>query len=85
MYLSKGDCRTLLKSTLASFCTYFLSLFTIPSHVAGLRGSNAISCGKGRMVKVINLVGRAKVCPPFEHEGLGVRRVTTFNQALLDK
>ena len=34
MYLSKGGRLTLLKSTLSSIPTYFLSLFTIPTHVA---------------------------------------------------
>ena len=34
MYLSKGRRLALLKSTLSSFSTYFLSLFTIPMHVA---------------------------------------------------
>jgi len=34
MYLSKGGRLTLLKSTLSNFPTYFLSLFTIPTHVA---------------------------------------------------
>jgi hypothetical protein len=34
LYLSKGGCLTLLKSTLSSLPTYFLSLFTIPKHVA---------------------------------------------------
>ena len=34
MYLSKGERLTLLKSTLSSLPTYFLSLFTIPMHVA---------------------------------------------------
>ncbi|XP_075665589.1 uncharacterized protein LOC142635288 [Castanea sativa] len=34
MYLSKGGRLTLLKSTLASLPTYFLSLFTIPTHIA---------------------------------------------------
>ena len=33
LYLSKGGRLTLLKSTLSSFLTYFLSLFTIPTHV----------------------------------------------------
>ena len=31
---SKGGRLTLLKSTLSSLPTYYLSLFTIPSHVA---------------------------------------------------
>ena len=34
MYLSKGGRVMLLKSTLSSLSTYFLSLFTIPTHVA---------------------------------------------------
>jgi hypothetical protein len=34
LYLSKGGCLTLLKSTLSSLPTYFLSLFTIPVSVA---------------------------------------------------
>ena len=33
LYLSKGDRLTLLRSTLSSFPTYFLSLFTIPKAV----------------------------------------------------
>ena len=32
LYLSKGGRLTLLKSTLSSLPTYFLSLFTIPTH-----------------------------------------------------
>ena len=34
LYLLKGDQPTLLKSMLSSLPTYFLSLFTIPTHVA---------------------------------------------------
>ena len=34
LYLSKGVCLTLLKITLSSLPTYFLSLFTIPTYVA---------------------------------------------------
>ena len=34
MYLSKGRRLTLLKSTLSSLPTYYLSLFTIPTRVA---------------------------------------------------
>ena len=34
MFLSKGGRLTLLKSTLSSLPTYYLSLFTIPTHVA---------------------------------------------------
>ena len=55
----KGCRLTLLKSTLSSLPTYFLSLFTIPSHVAN------------------------KVCAPKVNGGLGIRKLTTFNKALL--
>ena len=34
LYLSKGGCLILLKSTLSSLPTYFLSLFTIPTYAA---------------------------------------------------
>ena len=34
LYLSKGGCLTLLKSTLSSLSTYFMSLFKIPVSVA---------------------------------------------------
>ena len=34
MYLSKGGRLMLLKNTLSSLPTYYLSLFTIPTHVA---------------------------------------------------
>ena len=34
LYLSKGSILTLLKSTLSSLLTYYLSLFTIPKAVA---------------------------------------------------
>ena len=34
LYLSKGGRLTLLKSTLSNLPTYFLSLFTSPTHVA---------------------------------------------------
>ena len=35
LYLSKGGRLTLLKNTLSSLPTYFLSLFTIPQAVVG--------------------------------------------------
>jgi hypothetical protein len=64
LYLSKGGRLTLLKSTLASLPTYFLSLFPIPVSVA-----NWIECiqcnflwgGMGEEHK-LHLVGWDKVC-----------------------
>ena len=46
LYLSKGGRLTLLKSTLSSLPTYYLSLLTIPSHVViRLRRFRGTSCG----------------------------------------
>ena len=83
MYMSKGRRLTLLKSTLSSLPTYFLSLFTILSHVA-----NKIERLQRDFLwrdSKTHLVGWDKVCAPLENGGLGVRKLTTFNKALLRK
>ena len=82
MYLSKGGRLMLLKSTLSSLPTYFLSLFTIPTHVANKieRLQRDFLWGDSRN----HLVGWDKVCAPLENGGLGVRKITT-NKALLGK
>ena len=73
----------LLKSTLSNLPTYFLSLFTIPTHVANkiekLQRDFLWSNSK------IHLVGWDKVCAPIANGGLGIRKLTTFNKALLGK
>ena len=83
MYLSKGRRLTLLKSTLSSLPTYFLSLFTIPTHMANKieRLQRDFLWGDSKTY----LVGRDKLCAPLECGGLGVRKLTTFNKALLGK
>ena len=78
MYLSKSERLTLLKSTLSNLLTYFLSLFTIPTHVA-----NKIE--RLQRDSKTHLVGWDKVCAPLENGGLGVRKLATFNKALLGK
>jgi hypothetical protein len=83
LYLSK----TLLKSTLSSLLTYFLSLFTIPVSVAHRIEKlqrNFLWGGMGDDFKHY-LVGWDKVCTPKEKGGLGVRRLIPFNKALLGK
>ena len=71
----------MLKSTLSSFPTYFLSLFTIPTHVANKtkRLQKDFLWGGSKT----HLVRWDKVCAPLENGGLGVRKLTTFNKALL--
>ena len=81
LYLSKGGRLTLLKSTLSSLPTYYLSLFTIPKAVASrleciqrnfLWGS-AVECFK------YSLVTWEKVCLPRELGGLGIQKLVPFN------
>ena len=82
LYLSKGGRLTLLKSRQFSLPTYYLSLFTIPSHVP-----NKIELQKDFLWgdSKAHLVGWDKVCASKANGGLGVRKLTTFNKALLGK
>jgi hypothetical protein len=87
LYLSKGGRLTLLKSTLSSLPTYFLSLFTIPASVAqhNRKASKEFSVGwMGDGVKY-HLVRWDQVCSPMDCGGLGVKNLTLFNKALLGK
>ena len=67
----------------SSLPTYYLSLFTIPTHVANriekLQRDFLWSDSK------THLVGWDKVCAPIANGGLGKRKLTTFNKALLGK
>ena len=55
LYLSKGGRLTLLKSTLSSIPTYYLSLFTIPQHIADrLERIRGISYG-GVLMKFLDI------------------------------
>ena len=74
---------TLLKSTLSNLSTYYLSLFTIPSHVVNKLEKIQRDFLWGD--STIHLVGWDKVCAPKVNGGLGIRKLTTFNKALLGK
>uniref|UniRef100_A0A2N9JBN0 Reverse transcriptase zinc-binding domain-containing protein n=1 Tax=Fagus sylvatica TaxID=28930 RepID=A0A2N9JBN0_FAGSY len=87
LYLSKGGHLTLLKSTLSSLPTYFLSLFTIPSSVAHRIEKlqrDFLWGGMGNDFKH-HLVGWDKVCVPKAIGGLGVQSLVLLNKALLGK
>ena len=87
LYLSKGGRLTLLKSTLSSLLTYYLSLFTIPKAVAirleriqrNFLWGSSVECFK------YPLMAWEKVCLLRELGGLGIRKLVLFNQALLGK
>ena len=78
---------TLFKSRLASMPTYFQSMFPIPASVAHRierlqRNFIWDSLGEGRKH---HLVSWDIVCSPIVNGGLGIRLLTPFNWALLDK
>ena len=87
LYLSKGGRLTLLKSTLSSLPTYYLSLFNVPKAVAmrleciqrNFVWGSSVECYK------YPLVAWEKVCLPCELGGLGIRNLVSFNQAFLGK
>jgi hypothetical protein len=87
MYLSKGGRLTLIKSTLSSLPTYFLSLFLIPASVANRIEKlcrDFLWGGLGDEFKY-HLVNWSTVCSPVSEGGLGIRNLRTFNRALLGK
>ena len=77
----------LLKSTLFSLPTYYLSFFTIPVAVVDRleRIQRNFLWGSSEECFKHSLVAWEKVCSPLEMGGLGVRKLVHFNQALLGK
>ena len=87
LYLSKGGRLTLLKSTLSSMPTYFMSLFPIPIKVAKrieLLQRNFLWDDLGAAHRY-HLVAWDKVCSPIVQGGLGIRPLHLFNRALMGK
>ena len=85
LYLSKGGRVTFIKSTLSNLPTYFLSLFPIPASVANRIERlqwNFLWGSLGDDPK-IHLVKWASVCAPISLDGLGIRKLSLFNEALL--
>ena len=77
MYLSKGGKVTLIKSSLSSLLTYFLSLLPLPSKVAKRMEKlqrDFLWNGIGGEPK-IHLVNWAKVCKPLQVGGVGYKTV----------
>ena len=87
LYLSKGGKVTLLKSTLSTLPTYYLSLFPILVDVANRieKLQRDFLWGVIDESHKFNMVNWAQVCRPLKYGGLGVRNLRKFNQALLGK
>ena len=87
LYLFKGGKVTLIKNTLSSLPIYFLSLLPLLGKVAKCMKKlqrDFLWSGIGCEPKLY-LVKWAKVCKPLQVEGLGIRRLGSFNSALLGK
>nr|CAN60781.1 hypothetical protein VITISV_022451 [Vitis vinifera] len=81
-------CRlTLLKSTLSSLPTYFISLFVIPKRVCAKleKIQRDFLWGGGALGNKPHLVSWKVICTAKKDGGLGIRNLAIFNNALLGK
>jgi hypothetical protein len=87
MYLSKGGRVTLIKSTLSSLPTYYLSLFPIPMSIARRikKLQRDFLWGGLEDERKFHLVNWKTACLPLHGGGLGIRNIAIFNKALLGK
>ena len=87
MYLSKGGRVTLIKSTLSSLPTYYLSLFPIPMSIASRieKLQRDFLWGGFEDERKFHLVNWKTACLPLQGGGLGIRNMAIFNKALLGK
>ena len=81
MYLSKGGRVTLIKSTLSSLPTYFLSLFPLPVSVAMCieKIQRDFLWGDIGEERKSHLVKWSQICQPLKWGGLGFRNFCVFN------
>ena len=87
LYLSKGGCVTLIKSTLSSIPTYLLSLLPMPASVANRleKLQRDFLWGGIGNEKRFHLIRWDKVFQPLQNGGLAIKNLSLFNQALLGK
>ena len=87
LYLSKGGRVTLIKSTLSSLPTYFLSLFPIPMSVAHRleKLQRDFLWGGLEDDHKFHLVNWKQTYAPLQSGGLGIKKMAVFNKALLGK
>lgn len=86
-FLSQAGRVTLIKSTLASISTYYLSHMHLTKTQAGKCDSiinNFLWGGDGNKRK-IHTLSWATICTPMKDGGLGIRNMFELNQALLAK
>ncbi|KAJ9697654.1 hypothetical protein PVL29_006993 [Vitis rotundifolia] len=86
-YISKGGRITLIKSTMASMPLYQMSLFRLPNSVARRleKLQRGFLWGGGNLERKAHLVKWEVVCGDKKKGGLGLRKLTCLNRALLGK
>ncbi|OWM91409.1 hypothetical protein CDL15_Pgr017327 [Punica granatum] len=87
MHLSKGARLTLIKASLSSLPTYFMSPFVIPKSVADRieKIQRDFLWDSGENTCNFHLVKWSDVCQPLSSGGLGIRSLVNFSKALLWK
>ena len=86
-YISKAGRLTLIQSTLSSLPIYCLSLFRMPVSICSRleKIQREFLWSGGSLVKKIHLVNLKTVCTEKKKGGLGLRRFSILNKALMCK